>query len=213
MSAGEFEATLKESTFDANPDAAKSVIRLNALLGRTKHEIAKDGGVVVVPSAAGVLARTYAADAGTVTITTTSVVAGLDIDILVDECDDAELKECKQVAASGNAAAEERAVFQPKAGKYYALRVDPFEVPASSALFSATEVINAHLPETGTLRISPKEGSLGSFQVEYGFDASKSGLLQEALFKSGQYEIAGDCKLANQAGVALVNLPVHVLAK
>ena len=213
VSAGEFEATLKESTFDANPDAAKSVIRLNALLGRTKHEIVKDGGVVVVPSAAGVLARTYAVDAGTVTITTTSVVAGLDIDILVDECDDAELKECKQVAASGNAAAEERAVFLPKAGKYYALRVDPFEVPASSALFSATEIINAPLPEIGTLRISPKEGSVGSFKVEYGFDASKSGLLQEALFKSGQYEIAGDCKLANQAGVALVNLPVHVLAK
>ncbi|MEY4066396.1 MAG: hypothetical protein RIR26_2604, partial [Pseudomonadota bacterium] len=104
---GEFKASLLESTFDAQPDAGKSDFRLKALVGRTKHEISKDSGLTVIPSAAGLLARTYAADAGTVTIETSSIVQGLDIDLIVDECSDAELKTCREVASSGNADAQE----------------------------------------------------------------------------------------------------------
>ncbi|MEN9530378.1 MAG: hypothetical protein RI932_2251 [Pseudomonadota bacterium] len=213
IASGAFDAVLKESTFDAEPDTAKSEIRLASLLGRTKHEIGKDSGLTVVPSAAGQLARTYAADAGTVTITTTSIVAGLDIDIYVDECQDPELKNCKQVAESGNAGSEERAVFLPFAGKFYAVRVDPYEVPAQSAQFSATEIINAPLPEAGRLKVIAQEGTPSAFKVEYGFDATTSKLLQDDLFRSGKYEILGECKLANPSGLTLVKVPVHVLAK
>jgi len=210
---GAFDAVLKESTFDAQPDAVKSDIRLSSLLGRTKHEIGKDAGRIVIPSAAGQVARTYAADAGTVTITTTSIVSGLDIDVYVDECEDAELKVCKQVAESGNPASEERAVFLPLSGKFYAVRVDPYEVPSDNALFSATEVINAPLPEAGRLKIMAQESAPGAFKVEFGFDRSTSKLLQDELFRSGKYEILGECKLANSSGLTLVKVPVHVLAK
>jgi subtilisin family serine protease len=213
ISGGAFDAVLKESTFDAQPESSKSDIRLASLLGRTKHEISSDSGKIVIPSAAGQLARTYAADAGTVTITTTSIVSGLDIDVYVDECEDAELKNCKQVAESGNPASEERAVFLPLGGKFYAVRIDPFDVPASSAQFSATEIINAHLPEPGRVKITTKEAAPGTFKIEYGFDTASSKLLQDELFRSGKYEILGECKLANASGLTLVKVPVYVLAK
>ena len=211
--AGEFVATLKESTFDAAPDASKSSIQLNALVGRSKHEIAKSDGPVVIPSAAGQLARVYADDAGTVTITTTSIVPGLDIDLTVDECNDAELKTCQTIAQSGSATADERAVFLPKAGKFYAVRIDPFEVPADKAVFSATEIINAHEPEVGSLRVAADTSNAASFKIAYALETTKSRLLSEPLFVSGKYEIEGSCKLANSAGIGLVSLPVHVLSK
>lgn len=210
---GEFVAKLLESTFDAKPDAGKSVFRLKALLGRTKHEITKDEGLTIIPSAAGLAARTYAADAGTVTIETSSIIPGLDIDLVIDECEDAELTKCHEVASSGNADAQERAVFLPKGGLFYAVRIDPYEVPSETAIFSSTETINAHVPEQGSLNVVSDENDPNVFRISYQFDSEKSVLLKEALFLKGQYEIEGECTLSTASGARLLNLPVHVLTK
>lgn len=207
---GKFPLVLKESTFDAVPDAAKSQFSLKALLAQTQHEITPGQGVLTIPSANGKLARTYRADAGTVTITTKSSMEGLDIDLAIDECDDEELKACKNVARSGSATADERGVFLPKAGKFYAVRIDPYEVPADKAGFIATELINAHEPEMGRLQVEQDQSAAGNFNINYSFDVSASQLFIDPLFSSGKYQIAGEVMLVNAAGVGLTNVPVSV---
>lgn len=210
LAAGEFATVLKESTFDASPDAAKSQFSLNSLLGKTQHEISEAQGRIVIPSASGKLARTYNEKTGTVTITTQSSMEGLDIDMVIDECDDEELKVCKSVAESGSATAEERGVFVPTVGKFYAVRIDPYEVPADKAGFISTEVINAQVPELGQLRVIPDSAVAGGFRISYGFDSAASKLLADSLFVSGAYEVSGLVKLGNAAGVSLLQIPVSV---
>jgi len=207
---GEFPVVLKESTFDALPDPGKSEFSLAGWLGETKHEIRKDQGLTVIPSASGKLARTYRADAGTVTITTTSAVSGLDIDLVVDECDDEALTICKGVAKSGTATADERGVFVPKAGKFYAVRIDPYDVPTDKAEFSATELINAHVAEKGRLQVVGSSAASGEFKIIYGYDVAGSQLIADPLFTSGQYKLMGGIKLVNAVGIALINVPVKV---
>jgi hypothetical protein len=210
LAAGEFAAVLKESTFDATPDSAKSQFTLNALLGKTQHEISEAQGTIVIPSATGQLARRYRPETGTVTITTSGSMDGLDIDMVVDECADAELKICKTIGQSGSATAAERVVFLPSADKFYAVRIDPFEVPADKAGFLSTEIINAQKPELGTLRVARDSAIEGGFKISYGFEGAASQLLTDTLFVSGVYQIEGLVKLSNSAGVSLIQVPVNV---
>jgi hypothetical protein len=210
LAAGEFAAVLKESTFDAEPDSGKSQFTLNSLVGKTQHEIAKTQGTIVIPSASGQLARTYRPETGTVTVTTSASMDGLDIDMVIDECDDPELKNCKSVAQSGSATANERGVFVPSTGKYYAVRISPYEIPADKAGFLSTETINAQKPEVGTLRVARDSAVTGGFKISYGFEGTASQLLADPMFTSGVYGIEGAMKLSNSAGVSLIQVPVSV---
>lgn len=207
---GEFDVVLKESTFDAAPYADKSSFTLDALESRTQHEISRNQGVIVVPAANGRRARTYGADAGVVSIRTTSSMENLDIDMVIDECDDEQLVVCKAVARSGSATADEFGQFTPQSGKFYAVRIDPYSVPAELAGFVMTERISAREPETGSLQISSVASAEGAFKVGYAFQGQNSGLLTNPLFQSGPYEIVGEIKLSNLAGIALTNVPVSV---
>ncbi|MEY3901025.1 MAG: hypothetical protein RL189_331 [Pseudomonadota bacterium] len=210
LASGEFPVELKESTFDATPSAEQSQFLLNGLLGKTQHEITPSSGLMIIPSAAGKVARTYAEGTGRVTVTTTSSMQGLDIDMVIDECDDEALKICKAVARSGSATADERGAFAPQTGKFYAVRIDPYDVPADKAGFISTELIQNAKPEAGQLRVSRDASAENRFTVGYGFDATASRLLADPLFTGGQYGIAGEIKLLNADGIGLTNVDVKV---
>lgn len=213
IASGELQVRLKESTFDAAPEASKSTIKLTSWLGRTHHETSAASEVTAIPSAAGEMARVYGPDAAEVTITTTSVVPGLDIDLFVDSCLDAQLKECERVAQSGNAAAEESVTFQPITGRFYAVRIDPYDVPVQLSRFSVTELISTSAAEQGELSMLPSSESNRVFDFKYQFETRQSKLLTGALYMSGKYEVAGECTLLNAAGVTLAKIPVHVLSE
>jgi subtilisin family serine protease len=210
LAAGEFSAVLRESTFDAAPDAAKSQFSLNALVGKTQHEISESNGTITIPDASGLQARRYRPETGTVTITTSASMEGLDIDMLIDECSDEQLKVCKTVARSGSANANERGVFVPSAGKFYAVRIEPYEIPADKAGFLSTEVINAQKPELGSMQVVRDGAVEGGFKMNYSFDRKSSQLLADPLYTSGVYLIEGVVKLANAAGISLIQVPVSV---
>jgi hypothetical protein len=210
IASGGFKVRLKESTFDATPDISKSTIKLTSWLGRTHHEISSDSGLSTIPSAAGSAARTYGSDVKQVTISTTSIVSGLDIDLFVDSCTDVELKNCERVAQSGNPAAEESVSFVPESGRFYAVRIDPYEVSAQSSRYTVTEVIST-VNEMGELKVSSLSEAGDAFEFEYKFETQQSKLLSDSLFTSGKYEVSGECVLVNASGVTLVKVPVHVL--
>ena len=210
IASGNIQVRLKESTFDATPDISKSTIKLTSWLGRTHHEISADSGLSTIPSAAGSVARAYEAHMKRVTITTTSVAAGLDIDLFVDSCADKELKDCERVAQSGNPASEESVSFVPESGRFYAVRIDPYDVAAQSSRYTVTEVIST-TNEVGELKVSSLTEANDAFDFQYKFETQQSKLLSDALFTSGKYEVSGECVLTNASGVTLVKVPVHVL--
>lgn len=212
IASGDFQVRLKESTFDAVPDISKSTIKLTSWLGRTHHEILEDSGLNLIQSAAGSTARTYATNVKQVTIKTTSLISGLDIDLFVDSCADSELKNCERIAQSGNPAAEELVTFVPESGRFYAVRIDPYDVPVQSARYTVTEVITPE-NEVGQLSVSATSEAGDVFDFKYQFETQQSKLLSDSLFTSGNYEVLGECVLANTSGVTLVKVPVHVLGE
>lgn len=213
ISAGNFGIRLRESTFDAVPDEAKSTIQLTSWLGRTHHTAEKDSKITAIPSALGETARRYGDNVRRVTISTTSVVPGLDIDLYVESCTDEQLTDCERVAQSGQANAEERVSFEPAHERYYVVKIDPYDVPVDTARYTVTELISTPDAETGRLGIVTTAEDTNAFQVNYRFDTTQSKLLAGELFRSGKYEISGECRIANASGVTLAQIPVHVLSE
>lgn len=212
VSAGEFQLGIRESTFDVRPDVSKSTLNLNSLVRTTKHKISMNDDFIIVPAASGGMARSYSSGLGAVSVSTATDVPGLDIAVFIDECADAELKNCRFLTGFANNA-ENQATYLPRPGKYYSIRVRPFEVPRGSAVFSVIERIRASYQDDGYLEVLSSTDKRKLYRISYSFEPEKSWLLQNELFKSGQYEILGECQLSNSDSQVLVNMPVHVRAR
>ena len=207
---GSLNWTLKESSLHIAPDAQKSSFELNSLISTTKTKVAQDGHVIV-EGALGKL-RAYPHGAKSVTVTTGGS-AGNDIDLAVLECPavDTNAEEagaCTEAGASGGSNDVESVTFAPKAGKFYAVRVDGYAVH-DEGNFDSGETITFE-SEKGTLAIS---GGEPTFRVDYSFTAEQlaaSFLANHPLFTSGKCQLGGDLILKDASDVVLGSVPLKI---
>jgi hypothetical protein len=203
--------TVREASVAVQPSSTKSTLTLSGLYAETQAQVAHHGNTVV-QGPLGQL-RAYPADTKKVTITTGGS-SGNDIDLVILECnagatniDDAS---CTEVASSGGSSDVERAQFEPKAGKVYAVRVDGYEV-SDAGNFVSTETLEM-TPENGTVSVS---GAHPTFTIAHSLTADQlatSALLTSRLFTEGKYAVAGALTLRTDDEVVLGAVPVRVAA-
>jgi hypothetical protein len=203
---GSLSWKLKESSFEAKPDAAASAFELKALKADSNSAVAQDG-TVYVESPLGAL-RSYPENVSSVTIEI-GQSPGNDIDLYVMACpDDATAPSdgrCSLEDSSTGSTDEESVTFKPKAKTKYAVRIEGATVKGEGKFVSSEEL--ALKTEKGNLEI---KGDAPQFDIAYSFDAEKSELLKHPLFTSGKYHATGSIKIRMADNSELSSVPVTV---
>jgi hypothetical protein len=207
---GSFSLTVKETTFEATPDAAKSTFSLSSLTQTSRPEIAQDARLDV-PNSEGQIARTFDATVKTVTFKTYGA-PGSDLDLEVFECEDAGLEKCAQVASSGGATDVEQATVTPKTDKFYKAVVVGYEVASGKSEFTFKESLALAELDKGTLSMAPGAAKAETI-VTHAFDVGASAILNDARFTSGKYQAGGELVLRTAGGNEVARIPVSVSAK
>ena len=206
---GEFDITVKESTFKISTSAEKSKYELTGLRQIVTATTEQDKETRVA-NAAGVVGRQYAAGTAAVTFSTAGAT-GSDIDLSVLECTEAELTKCDLVGSSGGSTDVESAQFVPKADKFYVGSVAGYAVKGGKSEFKFTELIHTEKSDVGTLVTTSVDET--KTHVVYSLDADKSTLISSDLFKSGSYDAVGQITMMSAEDSQLSVIPVVITSK
>jgi hypothetical protein len=115
---------------------------------------------------------------------------------------------CIDVGDSGGSDDKESVTFKSDTKFHYLSVVVGYKVNPGST-FTFTERQN-YLPESGSVKITKKEGELTDYTIEYAFNAATSTLLNTEEYSSGNYAVVGNLVLKTATGSVLDSLPVNV---
>lgn len=207
---GSLSWKLLEASFSAIPDATKSLLTLNGLERKSEHSIEAEQQLAV-PNLSGSIFSHYPETVQSVTISTGGS-SGNDIDLLVRACPneitDPNDSTCIDVGDSGGSDDKESVTFKSDTKFHYLSVVVGYKVNPGST-FTFTERQN-YLPESGSVKITKKEGELTDYTIEYAFNAATSTLLNTEEYSSGNYAVVGNLVLKTATGSVLDSLPVNV---